>query len=274
MFLGKKIFFVILLIIINFSNGFSQKNIWTVGTAKTLPARQFDIPFFQPCRYGITESLEVSSHPVWFFIMPNFSLKKEWFMWKEIIFSTKHGFHYPSFALNIFKDTDNNGIVEDTTTVPNIYAFKNEFYASRFLLPPTRCTAANYLLTLKIGHQFAIEKGFSTLQTVDHPLTYQATSIYMPDTSLWYVGLDLDWNYRENISLSVDIEYISITEYYLIEHKFLVVLHRKNDFSMVFGYKLTFAELPYGKDIFLMPLFDFMWKFNIKKKREKGLFKK
>ncbi|OQX97843.1 MAG: hypothetical protein B6I24_07290 [Bacteroidetes bacterium 4572_128] len=234
MFLGKNFFFIILLIIINFSNGFSQKNIWTVGTAKTLPARQFDIPFFQPCRYGITESLEVSSHPVWFFIMPNFSLKKEWFMWKEIIFSTKHGFHYPSLALDIFKDTDNNGIIEDTTKVPNIYAFKNEFYASRFLLPPTRCTAANYLLTLKIGHQFAIEKG---------------------------------------ISLSVDIEYISITEYYLIEHKFLVLLHRKNDFSIVFGYKLTFAELPYRKDIFLMPLCDFMWKFNIKKKREKGLFK-
>lgn len=271
LFFKKNIF--LFLFFLNISLSFGQKNIWTVGTAKTLPKKQFDLPIFQPCRYGLTETLEISTHPILFFIQPNIALKKQWFKWKDIIFSTKHGFHYPTFMFSVLKETDTNGKLPDTTQIPNIFAFRNEILMSRFLVSPTTCTPANYLLTLKIGHQFAIEKGSSTLPSFDETLLYRRTSIYLPDSSFWYIGLDLDWNYSKKKSFSADLDYFSIGDFYELQHKFLIIFHRKKNFSIIAGYQLTYGDYPDGNGFFLMPLVDFMWKFNRPKKREKGLFK-
>ena len=49
---------------------------WKSHSAKILPKKRFEVGLFQPFRYGYSETLEYSTYPLWFFVMPNMTLKK------------------------------------------------------------------------------------------------------------------------------------------------------------------------------------------------------
>jgi len=248
----------------------AQYPTWNIGTAKTLPPLDFRIAAFQPSSIGLTRTIELSSHPVLFFVAPNLSIKKQWYL-KRIIIATNHGFYYPSYALKLISKKSIADLPDANTIIPDIYVFRNELLVSKEL-GAKQCTAymepgvedktKNIIFTFKLGVQFALKSGNSTLKAVDKPVLYQRTSIYQ-DTTLLYTGFDVDGPLYKNINFSADIDLLSLGfKEYAIEHKGLLIFNHNNRFSFIAGYKLSAGTYPDKFRFGIYPVIDLLWYFH------------
>ncbi len=266
----------ILLILLLPTPALSQMELWTVGTAKTIPEHHLEISIFRPARFGITKSLEVSANPFAFFILPHAQIKKNWYN-RRLSIATVHGINYPKIALNKLKKRNKADYLDKDVIVPTIFALKNELIISKLLKPKTTCNADNYLLSLKLGVQFAIKSKNSTLTNIEKPLLYPRTEIYHKRT-LWYAGLDLDARFNSFINYCIDIDYLSLggdIKDYAIEHKTLIMTKLTNSLTIAAGYKLAYTTYDdkQAASLYIAPLIDISWVYKFPKRKEVGLFK-
>jgi hypothetical protein len=269
------IFFLLSILSISFPS-FSQLEIWTVGTAKTIYQGNLEVNVLRPCRYGITKTLEVSAQPIAFPVFPNAQIKKNWYD-REIAIATVHGINYPTLALNLQRKRNKEDWIPIDSVVPQLIVIKNEVIVSKMLKAATSCEAPNYYLSLKAGVQFALKFKESTLPLIEKPIIYQRTSVYY-DQILWYVGADLDAHLNEIINYSVDLDFLSVglgIDDWAIEHKGLLMTKLTKSLMIEGGYKLSYGTYPKGNQLKIYPLADVSWTYKFKKlkKDELQLFK-
>ncbi|OQY01306.1 MAG: hypothetical protein B6I20_07820 [Bacteroidetes bacterium 4572_117] len=255
----------------------AQFEIWTVGTARTIPEGHLDVSVFRPTRYGLSRTFELSTHPLLFPVLPNAQVKKTWYK-KNIIFASVHGLNYPSLFLNIVRLTDKPDLIPANSVVPQLFAFKNEIIISKILKKPTTCEAENYFLSLKLGVQFALQFGENTMPLIQKSILYPRTSIYHKKI-LWYVGADIDGHLNSFINFSVDLDFLSVgldIEDFAVEHKAMLMAPLTKSLMILGGYKVTYGTYPSGAKLGVYPMFDISWKhiFTIRKDKELNLFKK
>jgi len=246
--------------------------IWTVGTAKTIPQGHLEISILRPARYGLTKSIELSAQPIIFPVFPNAQLKKNWYDGKFSIASV-HGINYPSLFLKLAKRDKPDAIIPRDSVVPQLFMIKNEIIGSIMLKERTSCEAANYFLSVKIGTQFALKFGESTLPNIEKPILYPRTSIYH-DTLLWYVGVDLDAHLNEMINYSVDIDFLSVglkIGDWAIEHKGILMLKLTNSLVAMAGYKISYGTMPSKNKFGIYPIADISWTYRFKTVKSKQL---
>jgi hypothetical protein len=280
-----KKFFLFTLFIIILLPAFGQQPFWSVGTAKTLPKNNLEVSVFEKSRYGLTKSIELSAHPLAFFIIPHIDVKKMWIntirpndakFWPKhrLIFSTNHGINYPSILLKTARNTQFMHLLPRDSVIPGILAFKNEALFSTFLKPRTSCTPDDYLLTMKIGTKYAFPFKKDTVLPIDKSVLYRETSIYQKKL-LWYVGADLEAALTENFNYSVDIDFYSVrlaVERWSVEHKGLIIWQMTQRIRACAGYKLAYSQLATRNKFFIMPLVDFTWTFAFKNASSLNLF--
>ncbi|MBN1250822.1 MAG: hypothetical protein JXR51_02085 [Bacteroidales bacterium] len=266
-----KYLLLILLLVFNFKS-FSQLDLWTVGTARTIQKNRLEVSAFRPARYGLTNTLEISAQPFVFFFFPNAQIKKNWYN-RSFSIATVHGINYPSIFLNIVRKRDYEKIIPVDSVVPKLFVFKNEIIFSKILVERTSCEAENLLLSLKIGVQFALKFGESTLPLIEKPIIYQRTSVYH-DKLLWYVGADLDGHINDFLNFSVDVDFLSVGSSindYAIEHKGIILMPITNSLTVAGGYKISYGSYPSGNKFFIWPLIDISWTYNFKLSKPKQL---
>jgi hypothetical protein len=274
-----RVFLILALIIFCFGGIVTaQFPTWNIGTAKTLPPLDFRIAAFQPSAIGIVRTVELSAQPLLFFVAPNISMKKQWYL-KRIIIATNHGFYYPSYTLKLISKNRIAGLLEKDVNIPQIFAFRNEVLITREL-GAKQCTAylepeqgvedktKNIIFTLKLGVQFALEADESSFRAIEKPVLYQRTAVYQ-DTTLWYAGFDADGPLYKNINFSADIDLFSVDfKDYAVEHKGMLLFNRNNRFSCLIGYKLSAGTYPDNFRFGIYPLVDFLWYFHRLKVRD------
>ncbi len=268
--------YCILLILLLPISALSQMELWTVGTAKTIPEHHLELSVFRPARFGITKSLEVSANPFAFIMFPHAQIKKNWYN-RRFSVATVHGINYPSMALKMLKKRNKEEYLSEDVVVPTIFALKNELIISKLLKPKTTCDADNYLLSLKLGVQFASTSQNSTLTSIEKPMLYPRTEIYHKRT-LWYAGLDLDARLNSFINYCIDVDYLSLggeIKDYAIEHKMLVMTKLTNSLTIMAGYKLAYTtyDNKQAVNLNIVPLVDISWVYKFPKRKELGLFK-
>lgn len=250
----------------------AQYEIWTVGTARTIPEGHLDVSIFRPTRYGISKTFEVSVHPFLFPVLPNGQVKKTWYK-RDFVFASVHGINYPSLFLNIVRKRNNPELIPVDSVVPQLFAFKNELIVSKILKKATTCDAENFLLSLKLGVQFAFQFGESTLPLIEKPILYPRTSIYHKKL-LWYVGADIDGHLNSFINFSADIDFLSVglgIEDFAIEHKAVLMTPLTQSLMILGGYKLSYGTYPSGSKLGIYPMIDISWKYIFKKRKAKQL---
>ncbi|MBT3210096.1 MAG: hypothetical protein HN704_12315 [Bacteroidetes bacterium] len=261
-------------------NCFSQSDIWSVGTAITLDKNDYRYGVFLPFSYGLTESFEVSANVIPFLLVPNISAKKQWTNQRWII-ATNHSIHYPSFGLKAAANTEIYDILPDTSIIPQIIAFKNEILISRGFAS-SKCNAfeknsdevrtnANFILTLKLGFQFASIFKDSNFPAINKAYLYHKSSIYH-DKNLLYAGIDLDGKFLPKLNYTIDFDFLlSDFKEIALEQKSIIIWNKSSKFSVLLGYKLFYVP-PIENQFFIMPFTDFVWTFASAKKLELGLF--
>lgn len=270
----SKIIAAALIFLVHFTT--AQHKLWTLGTAKTLQKRQFNIGVFQPMRYGIAPRFEIGAHPLAIFAFPHLRAKKNWIETESGWYvATRHGINYPTLPLKLSQKQDFEEIIPDTTYVPNMLGFTNELLISTWLKKETNCEPPNYLLTLKLGVKNAYKFKDTVFPVINYPIIYHQASIYR-DSILYYAGLDLDAHLNEKMNFSVDVDFLSVNVFdeWAIEHKAMLIIPFAKRAYFIGGYKLSYGTYPDKNKFFIGPLVEILWSFGIKGKREEGVFDK
>ncbi|MEE9167751.1 MAG: hypothetical protein V3U24_09890 [Candidatus Neomarinimicrobiota bacterium] len=242
---------------------------WSTGTAHTLPRGRYEIGLFQPLRYGQTEYVEWSTHPILFIKMPNIRVKISHSTFSGWKVATRHSLVYPTpllrllrvkgFGIQALADMDVGGIISDDPTIPQIphmISSRNEIMLTRFFGTST-------FITVKAGLALSVKSGeLDSRTSVDLPTVFPRLGVYH-NTYGMNLGLDFLTKVTKRTELVTDMDALLLPGLdegtFAFEHKGLLIWNKSSRFQVTVGYKLVFGEYPFGTQWHLLPLFDLQW---------------
>ena len=235
------------------SNGFASAE-----SAHLLEKGDHEIGLFQPLRWGYSENIELSMHPISIFTMPNFSVK---IRHEKYGMTSRHRFVYPTPLMRIFQKKGMFGLftpVADVGEVPHIFVFQNELFKSISL--------DRTLLTFKGGFSFALgflyEEKLDERLSVDLPIIYPGMGAYFNGYK-FNLGADARHHISDKISVLLDGDAVIIpTEDIFLESKLLGEYQLNNQWGILLGAKLTYGNYPFGKQTRLLPFFDVTYRWS------------
>ncbi len=239
-----------------------ENRIWSAGSAYLLPAGNYEMGLFQPLRYGLSESMELSTHPLTMLLAPNISLKKSWNPVKDFVFSTQHDFFYPTLLLRTISREGTGGIITPEFDIPHMFSIYNGVILSKSIF-------TDHLVTVKAGLNFAIKTDdLDDRTTIDFPLVYSRLAIFYNNFG-FRGGCDLTGKLFGNLHYLTDFDlfvYPGADDGFALENKGLLIWNKSEKFQIAMGYKLIYGKYPFGDRWHLItPVFDFQWALRGKK---------
>lgn len=242
---------------------------WSTGTAYTLPKGRYEVGLFQPLRYGQTENLEWSTHPILDLLIPNITVKISRGRFRGWDMATRHSLVYPTpllrklrvkgFGIQFLADMDVGGIISgdpDIPQIPHMISSRNEVMLSRSF-------GAATLVTGKAGLAVAIKAGkLDSRTTIDLPIVFPRLGAYYNGYGL-NVGGDVLRSITKRLDLLADVDVFVLPGLeegsFAFEHKGLFIWNKSSRFQVAVGYKLVYGEYPFGAQWHLLPLLDLQW---------------
>lgn len=239
-------------IIVLFYLGFLFSN----DSALTIGEKNHQIGLFKPYVMA-TEILEISTHPILFFIKPNFKVKRYLGQKYNLDLASRFSFDYPSQLLKLIQREGTGGVLSIDPTIkkiPHLFIFQSE------LLVTKKMTFFN--ITNKIGLSFCPDCDLDSRNIVDLPIIYPRMKLYEKKI-LSNIGFDLEYFLSEKIILNTDLDFLILPkEGIFIEHKLLFNYFISKTISLTTGYKLSYGKYPYIRQIDFFPLIDISFHWN------------
>ncbi len=231
----------------------NSTKIWSEGTAYTLPQKRVELGLFQPLRYGQSQNIEWSTHPIYFFIIPNLNIK--WFhgFYDNVAIASRYSMYYPTILLRTISREGTGGIISPEFEIPQMIGFNGEALFSKRLYE-------NTILTTKLGLAFGVKfGGLDERTTIDLPLVYNRLAVFYHGYQL-RGGVDLDGHLYKRWYYSLDMDYFyipNVDHNKTFEHKGLLIWQKSVKTKITIGYKLIYSEYPFGSQWHLfIPLLD------------------
>ncbi len=228
---------------------------WSSGAAYTLPQGRWEMGLFQPLRYGQTDRLEWSTHPIMNLVIPNLSVKIAHGDWSGWQLATRHQLQYPTPLLRLVSREGTGGLIAPDLDIPAILFLRSELLLTRTLGPSLQLTAkGGAALVAKTG-------ALDERATIDLPIIFPRMAAYRQGYQV-NLGLDLlgqllgRWGYGADIDLFLTP---GLDQSFAFEHKGLALWRKSDRFELLLGYKLTFGGYPFGDQWHLLPLLDLQW---------------
>ena len=223
-------------------------------TAYPIENGQRQMGVFQPRIYGVNSNLEISAHPLLFFVKPNVKVKKHYGEYKELGMASRFSFDYPTLFLKLIQREGKFGILSkdpEIGDIPSLFVFQGELLVTKI--------SADYSLTGKAGLSICPGCEIDSRHLVDLPLAYPRMLVYEKGLST-NIGLDFYYDYSEKISLKTDIDLFIISDKdVFIENKFIIEYQFSPKYTLTGGVKLTQGTYPFGKQLDVFPLIDLNW---------------
>ena len=239
------------------------------SSAGLLPKRSWEIGLFQPFRYGFSDKINYSTHPILFFVMPNLSIKVLHRKGKLFSSSTRYSVYYPTKLLKMLQTGIEVGDETASLIAPN------------FKIPHMVGFSSDYIITKPYGFGIISIYGgvnagvvFGDLDdrtSIDLPLVYHRFGIFYNRYGI-DMGIDFSKQITDAISCDVDFDLKILPNFsgsYSFEHKILLSWKKSERVSFSTGYKYVYGEFPYGKKGRLLPylplieswvpIFDIQW---------------
>jgi len=239
---------------------FGETKKWDAHSAYLLPQKRWEMGLFQPFRYGYSETIEYSVHPLWFFVMPNFSLKKSQSDFAGFTSASQYKIVYPTTFLNMIAKEGIMGIIAPDFQMPPMLGLSASWLMSKNM--------SGVDLTLKGGLDLGFAFGdLDTRSTIDIPLVYHRLGVYYNKWSI-HTGLDIQKNLTQKFTVLFDLDIkllpglaeaqtdpdvSKLMGEYSLEHKLLLIWNKSENFRILTGYKFVMGEYPYGSDMRLLP---------------------
>jgi len=243
-----------------FSQDSVTKNYWTEGTAYTIPKHRWELGLFTASRYGLGKNLELSAHPLMFFLMPQVKIKACWGEYSGFSLATEHGIFYPTLFLNLVATKGTGGLISPEFTIPQMFAISNRFL---FSFRPFK----KAILTAHAGISFSVKFGpLDPRSTIDLPLIYPRLAVFYNQPE-FDAGIDFRGKFVRRFGWLFNVENFIICgteQNYFMENKGVLAYTSKKEILRIeAGYKLCFGRYPAGPQWHLLPVIDLV--FGIKR---------
>ena len=225
---------------------------WDLETARTLPPGRLTVGVFAPLRWGVTESLELSTHPLWNLVVPNLAAKVALPGSLDWDVALEFGLSHPTPLLHLLSVEGTGGVLPADASIPDLLALDvHAFFTYRI--------ARRQALTFRFGGRMVEAFGPRNFPTIDYPFVYGQTAPYVTG-----MGMDLqvaatgrlfgDFGYRADLTLYV----IPRSDGpFTLEQSGAVFYELGERWRLKLGYKFVAAQMPYGFDVTPpMPLVD------------------
>ena len=252
----RKTIFTLLL----FSICFGDQQNWKSHSANILPKKRFEVGLFQPFRYGYSRTLECSTYPVWFFVMPNLTLKKSHNLLPGYDVASRWSLFYPRPILNMVSRKGIGGFIDPTLKVPPLLGISASMLFTKII--------SGVGVTFNSGFDF----GFSLDEldervNIELPLLYHRLSVFHNKYG-FHTGFTLEKSVTGKLSAIVDLDLsilpgmdtqktdsgvTKLLGEYSFEHKALLIFEKSETFRLLTGYKFVFGEYPFGSESRLLP---------------------
>ncbi len=262
-------FTFVLLLALSLNTSSGQEHLWSDASALTIPHRRFETGFFlTPARYGISDSLEISSYLLWEYFIPNIAVKKFWGLNGDFLISSMHSLYSPTPFLRFVSREKTGGLLPPDNYVPFFLVFDSYLLVSYEI-------AQGHYATARVGGKLAFALGDRTndypayrrLQTIDYPFIFPRTAFltktpaFAPDGGLSGNG-PLVWNLEYETSF--DFFYFSVRDN-LREEDFtcsafewsaVMKWHISHGVSGRLGVVYSTGTFPFGRSWVFYPLLD------------------
>jgi len=255
-------FFLFLAVFLLWGEAFSQdtltRNYWTDATALNIPKKRWELGVFTLSRYGITNKIEISAHPLMFFLMPQVKVKLGWGTYSRFTLATEHGIFYPTLFMRLVAKKGTGGLISPEYDIPQMFAVANRFLVS---YPAFK----NALLTAHAGIAFSIKIGYLDPQsTIDLPIIYPRLAVFYNQPE-FDAGIDFRGKFVPRFGWLFNVENFIVCgtpDNYFMENKgVLVYTSKKESLRIEAGYKLCFGRYPAGPQWHLLPVIDLVFGF-------------
>lgn len=232
------------------------------ASAQTLAPGQGEIGLLAPLRYGLSDGIEISTHPLLMLVAPNGALKRQWVTQGALRLATRHAVLYPSGLYSVLARDGTGGILPHETLVPHILALTNEVLVGYH--PDSRLS-----LTGKVGATLAVRLGEENVASIDLPWAYTRQAPHRRGWGL-VAGADLALRLhaRVDASASVDVFVLGARRgRYGVEHRGTLAWQATEALRLVLGYAAFYQQYPYGTELNLggskwpVPFGDVQWRF-------------
>ncbi len=222
--------------------------------ARLIPPKQYQIGLFQPLRFGLRPGLEVSTHPIWFFIIPNAELKWSHGRRGGFTLATSHELVYPTPLLRTIARKGIGGIISPEFEIPQAVIMNTSVSATR--------SFTSFDLSVSFGISTAVRSGpIDERTTIDLPLVF-------PRLNVLYHGLSVSGGTEASGRLfgsflgtaAFDLLYCpSADEGLSFEQKAMIWCRKSSRFRFGAGFLLVYGDYPFGTQWHLLPLADAQW---------------
>lgn len=226
----------------------AQSKSWSLGTAYSLDKGQWETGLFQPLRYGLSDNRDISFHPFFAIKIPNLSLKQTW---KEINgwkIASRHSANYPTPLLQSITGSGKFKIVSGEFDFPSLIGFNNEILATKPF--GTGLFTAKAALLLGLGG-----KDLNPLSTIDIPVVYPRLAVYYNGWGMRF-GADYSQSLKGRWSGFIDGDlflYPGGSYALFYESKIMLIWTKSSRLRLIFGYKITYGEYPFGDHWQIVP---------------------
>jgi len=233
--------------------------LWSTGKAGTLPMGRWEIGIFQPLRYGLTDKLELGTHPIGDLLIPNLTAKyalSGFHGWQLAVRGTGV---YPTPLLRTLTRKGTGGVLAPDPTIPEIphmVSLRGEILATKY-------TSQSVIITGKAGLGIGLKLGgkLDDRTTIDLPVIYPRLGVFYNGFAL-NAGVDFEESISESVGFLIDGDVFLLpgAEYpFFFEQKGLSFLTTTGRVRYMIGYKLTYGKYPYGTQWQILPLADIQW---------------
>lgn len=224
-------------------------------SALTAAPGTLEFGVFSYAKYAVNERLELSLHPLGFFLWPQLEAKLRWWDTKEFTLSSSHALSYPTWFVGAVAREGTGGLVDPTLNIRPTVQMDLGLLATWRLGPSSWGTV----------QPFAQGSLGASLPVVEFPFLYQRLAAANHG---WVVGLNasLEGVIEDAVAYEMAASYThlplpSVEDAFAVEAVLEGRLLLSKASTLPLGVRFTHARYPYGRRNHWFPYIDyrFVW---------------
>jgi len=236
----------------------ARSGAWSYGEAHVLPAGRWELGLFAPLAYGLTDRVELATHPLLDVLDPALTVKVAWLDRGPWSFASEHTLSYPTQLIKTLSAPGTGGLWPDEAVVPQIIGFDTDLMASYSL--------GSHVFLARVGALMAARFGASTLGTVDMWFLY-------PRTAHWSSGATIRFGLAAHLQVSDALDVEADVDLYtrvaddaedgspVLEQSARIIWRVSCAVRLQLGYAISGGDLPGPDDWAILPTFDARFAF-------------
>jgi hypothetical protein len=224
---------------------------WSSDSALTIPRGRTEFGLFHPIHWGVTDRVELSSHPVVSALLPHLEAKVRWWTRGRVSIATRHRLSYLSLFLDSIAKEGSLGLLPANTDVPFALAIDTSYLV-------TYSASESFRFTAEIGVLFAPRASGGDPIVLDFPFLYSRYAVVTSDATV-YAGVGATGSFADQFAWQLDARFTPIQ---VVAGGFVVELggslqwFPSRHFGLSLGARIAHGRYPVGVRTHVLPTFD------------------